>query len=45
MLHQLSDARVSLQCAVAGDDDATDDQCTIGTVPNILEGSILNHVS
>ncbi|KAL9711964.1 hypothetical protein Ac2012v2_005038 [Leucoagaricus gongylophorus] len=28
-----------------GNDDATDDQCTIKTVPNILKGNILNHVS
>jgi len=27
-----------------GDDDATDDQCTIKTVPNILESNILNHL-
>ncbi|KAI0646667.1 alpha/beta-hydrolase [Trametes meyenii] len=27
-----------------GDDDATDAQCTISTVPNILEGNILNHL-
>ncbi|KIJ04799.1 hypothetical protein PAXINDRAFT_94278, partial [Paxillus involutus ATCC 200175] len=27
-----------------GDDDATDSQCTIMTVPNIFEGNILNHL-
>ncbi|KXN85359.1 Mono- and diacylglycerol lipase [Leucoagaricus sp. SymC.cos] len=27
-----------------GDDDATDDQCIIKTVPNIFEGNILNHL-
>ncbi|KAH9887337.1 alpha/beta-hydrolase [Cubamyces lactineus] len=27
-----------------GDDDATDSQCTIETVPNITEGNILNHL-
>ena len=26
------------------DDDATDSQCTIKTVPNIFEGNILNHL-
>ena len=29
----------------AGDDDATDAQCQIQSVPNILEGNILDHVS
>lgn len=29
----------------AGDDDATDAQCQIQSVPNVLEGNILNHVS
>ncbi|KAI9058382.1 alpha/beta-hydrolase [Trametes sanguinea] len=28
----------------SGDDDADDSQCTIKTVPNILEGNILNHL-
>lgn len=27
-----------------GDDDATDSQCTIESVPNIFEGDILNHL-
>ncbi|KAF9451947.1 alpha/beta-hydrolase [Macrolepiota fuliginosa MF-IS2] len=27
-----------------GDDDATDAQCTISTVPNVFEGNILNHL-
>ncbi|TFK48689.1 alpha/beta-hydrolase [Heliocybe sulcata] len=27
-----------------GDDDATDDQCTIQTVPNIFDGDILDHL-
>ena len=27
-----------------GDDDATDPQCQIQSVPNVLEGNILNHV-
>ena len=27
-----------------GDDDATDAQCTIETVPNITEGNILDHL-
>lgn len=27
-----------------GDDDATDSQCQIQSVPNILVGNILNHV-
>ena len=30
--------------SVLGDDDATDAQCTIMTVPNILDGDILNHL-
>ncbi|KAJ4483309.1 Alpha/Beta hydrolase protein [Lentinula aciculospora] len=30
--------------ACSGDDDATDSQCTIDTVPNIFEGDILNHL-
>jgi len=30
--------------SVLGDDDATDAQCTIKTVPNIFNGNILNHV-
>ena len=28
----------------SGDDDATDPQCQIESVPNILQGNILNHV-
>lgn len=28
-----------------GDDDATDPQCQIGSVPNVFQGNILNHVS
>jgi hypothetical protein len=27
-----------------GNDDATDQQCTIASVPNIIEGDILNHL-
>lgn len=27
-----------------GDDDASDPQCQIQSVPNVLEGNILNHV-
>jgi hypothetical protein len=27
-----------------GDDDATDDQCTIKSVPDIFEGDILDHL-
>jgi hypothetical protein len=30
--------------SVLGDDDATDTQCTIMTVPNIFDGDILNHL-
>ncbi|KAJ3988503.1 Alpha/Beta hydrolase protein [Lentinula detonsa] len=30
--------------ACPGDDDATDAQCTIDTVPNIFDGDILNHL-
>ncbi|KAJ3844688.1 Alpha/Beta hydrolase protein [Lentinula raphanica] len=30
--------------ACSGDDDATDAQCTIDTVPNIFDGDILNHL-
>ncbi|KAF8894959.1 alpha/beta-hydrolase [Gymnopilus junonius] len=30
--------------ACSGDDDATDSQCTIESVPNIFEGNILNHL-
>ncbi|KAI0372183.1 alpha/beta-hydrolase [Pilatotrama ljubarskyi] len=30
--------------ACSGDDDADDAQCTIKTVPNILEGNILDHL-
>ncbi|KAF5322219.1 hypothetical protein D9619_001889 [Psilocybe cf. subviscida] len=30
--------------ACSGDDDATDSQCTISSVPNVLEGNILNHL-
>ncbi|KAJ3802954.1 alpha/beta-hydrolase, partial [Lentinula aff. detonsa] len=30
--------------ACSGDDDATDSQCTIDTVPNIFDGDILNHL-
>ncbi|TFY75768.1 hypothetical protein EWM64_g8245 [Hericium alpestre] len=30
--------------ACSGDDDATDSQCTIKTVPNILDGSVANHL-
>ena len=30
---------------VIGNDDAVDSQCQIQTVPNILEGNLLNHVS
>lgn len=29
----------------SGDDDATDSQCQIQSVPNIFEGNILDHVS
>lgn len=29
---------------VLGDDDATDPQCIIMTVPNVLDGDILNHL-
>lgn len=28
----------------SGDDDATDQECTISTVPNIFVGDILNHL-
>lgn len=27
-----------------GDDDSTDNQCTINTVPNIIDGDVLNHL-
>ncbi|KDR75797.1 hypothetical protein GALMADRAFT_97687 [Galerina marginata CBS 339.88] len=30
--------------ACSGDDDATDSQCTISSVPNVLVGNILNHL-
>ncbi len=30
--------------ACPGDDDATDAQCTIATVPNIFVGNILDHL-
>jgi len=30
--------------ACPGDDDATDSQCTISTVPNIIESNILDHL-
>ena len=29
---------------MAGNEDATDPQCTIKTVPSVLAGNILNHV-
>ncbi len=29
---------------MAGDDDATDPDCTISTVPTILSGNIFDHV-
>ncbi|KAF9566678.1 alpha/beta-hydrolase [Agrocybe pediades] len=30
--------------ACSGDDDATDSQCTISSVPNVFSGNILNHL-
>jgi hypothetical protein len=30
--------------AYIGDDDATDAQCTIASVPNVMEGNILDHL-
>lgn len=30
--------------ACIGDDDATDDRCTIKSVPDIFEGDVLDHL-
>ncbi|KAJ3849049.1 Alpha/Beta hydrolase protein [Lentinula lateritia] len=40
-IHIVSPGNVVL---CSGDDDATDSQCIIDTVPNIFEGDILNHL-
>ncbi|KAJ4477072.1 alpha/beta-hydrolase [Lentinula edodes] len=40
-IHIISPGNVVL---CSGDDDATDSQCIIDTVPNIFEGDILNHL-
>lgn len=42
---EVQDVLVVIYFHGIGDDDATDDQCTIKTVPNIFESNILNHVS
>ena len=41
-IHLLGDGTDAVTCS--GDDDATDSQCTIASVPNILDGSVADHL-
>ena len=42
-LHIVSDDTYEV-VACPGNDDATDAECTISSVPNVLESDILNHL-
>jgi hypothetical protein len=40
----MSSKLIGLLDILIGDDDSTDDQCTVKTVPNILDGDVSNHL-